>query len=134
MWIFSKDGFVSVVKDRYCEEDEVVIRARKREDLEAVLDMMETEAPGIITLPHADYRYRTIVKRRDFALAVARIAIEIDYPNFKSAACPPGSDMKRTVAYHQCWDALRRLQEGETFDIEGGDAFPFWDGETEGEA
>lgn len=131
MWLFSKQGFVSIVKDRYCEEDEVVIRARKREDLEAVLDMMETERPGIIELPHTDYRYRTIVKQRDFALAVAHIAMEIQYPNFKSAACPPGSDMKRTIAYHQCWDVLRKLQEGEGADTE---ASPLWDAETEGEA
>jgi hypothetical protein len=135
MWIFSKEGFVSVVKDRYCKDGEVVVRARLREDLIAFLEKTARSIPPILEFGHADYRFRAIIRQDDFAVALAHVAMEIDYSNFKNMACPLGKDTERMIAYHNCWDALRRLQEGETFDIEGGgDGFPFWDGETEGEA
>jgi hypothetical protein len=34
MWIFCKDGFFSAVQNRDCQEDEVMVRARIREDVE----------------------------------------------------------------------------------------------------
>lgn len=110
MWLFTKDGFVSVVKDKYCKPDEVTVRARIREDLIHALEKAGLDAE-ILEIDHADYRFRAIIKQEDFAVAAARIAMEIDYSNFKNEACPFERDNGRAVAYHSCWDALRGWQE-----------------------
>jgi len=57
MWIFTKDGFYSAVKDKYCDDGELMIRARIKVDLERLLQKIESDAE-ILTFGHADYRYR----------------------------------------------------------------------------
>lgn len=103
MWLFSKQGFVSIVKDRYCKDGQVTVRARIRDDLVSLLEKMNKDRPEILEISHADYRFRAIVAQDDFALAVARAVMEIDYDNFKNTACPPGKDTERMIAYHRCW-------------------------------
>ena len=61
MWIFTKDGFYSVIKDKYCTEGELMVRARLRIDLERLLAKLDSDAE-ILVIKQADYRYRVKLK------------------------------------------------------------------------
>src|SRR4051794_4472799 len=62
MWLVATQGFYSVVAHRR-HPDRVIVRARAREDLEALRDQI----PGlrVFSDPHADYRWRAVVTRAE---------------------------------------------------------------------
>jgi len=82
MWIFTKDGFFSVVQDRD-DETVVLVRARRRADLENILK--PEELPGIQDTPGADYGFRIFMDRKRWTSYAAAAASRIDYSNFKGA-------------------------------------------------
>ena len=111
MWIFTTTGYFSVV-EHYDDPNTLLIRSRVGEDLER----LRARFPLVSEMEHtpdADYSYRATVKRSDFANMISRLVLEIDYPNFKNAACGPG-DHLRSHAYMDCWTALRHWQERST--------------------
>jgi len=79
MWVFSQDGFISVV-DNGIKPGLLAARARDRQSLAVLAEMAEEE---IEFTPSRDYQYRVYVTRElleDFM----KLTIEtIDYPNFK---------------------------------------------------
>ena len=109
MWIFVKDGYFSVVKDKYCSEGELMIRARVIKDLERLLDKLGSDA-DILVFKHADYRYRVKVTADQWSRYLAREAAGVDYANIKDTITwhEPG----RSKAYYGCWEALYQWQEG----------------------
>lgn len=106
MWILTTRGFLSVVAHRE-EPGCVLVRARRREDLEALreqlpdLELREDRA--------ADYRWRTTLTRESWAAALARLAGQIDYDNFKSAVARR-QGAERAAPYGRVWAELRSLQ------------------------
>jgi len=109
MWIFTIDGFFSVVKDDYCAEWEVMVRARLRKDLVRLAKVVGLKGKDILRIDHADYRYRLKLPKDFWVSYLARKAEGIDYPNFKNTV--PAKDHARHEAYMGCWAALRRWQE-----------------------
>lgn len=126
MWLFAREGFVSVVKDRYCKDGEVVVRARVREDLVSILEKLggHKPFPEILEFDHADYRFRAIVDQHDFMIAVSRLVLEINYSNFKNVAAPLPGDRARHEAYMGCWVEMNRLQDR---GVPRGEKDPFWE-------
>lgn len=106
MWIFTKDGFFSAVKDRYCGEGEIMVRGRVRRDLVRLASSCK-QAPEIIETPDADYAFRIKLAHEVWTDYVTRAAAGIDYPNVKNAIAGQGA---RHDAYYDCWSALCRLQ------------------------
>lgn len=106
MWIVTTQGFLSAVADRE-QPDAVIVRARARTDIEA----LRRQIPGIEPFedPTADYRHRAIVSRAEWVSAVARLASEIDYDNFKSAVARR-QGAERASLYGRVWAILRTLQ------------------------
>ena len=107
MWLMTPQGFYSVVADRDDPEG-VLIRARTREDIEALREQI----PDLEPFEHrrADYRWRARASRAEWAIALALLAGDITYPNFKNAvARSQGSE--RATLYARVWTTLRRLQE-----------------------
>ena len=109
MWIFTTDGFYSVVQDGFCKPDEVVVRARIRQDLENILDNFEPEVE-IIEIQAADYRYRMIVPKQLWARYLMNSVKKINYSNFKNQL--DHGDDKRHQAYFRCWAAMNQFQKG----------------------
>ena len=108
MWLVTTRGFYSAVED-HGNAGHVLVRARVREDLEALTDLI----PGLDVheTPGRDYRFRASVTREAWATAVAGLAREIDYPNFKNAVADrQGSD--RAHEYSSVWGTLLALQQG----------------------
>ncbi len=108
MWTFTKIGFFSVVEDRD-DQTKVLIRARVREDLEALTKQLKL-LPGnsrrgrtIYHTPNADYPFRIYTRKKDWADWLhCHVLVELDYDNFKNTV------PERMSVYHEVWDVLRR--------------------------
>ena len=109
MWLFSKAGFVSVVKHRDLQ-GMLLVRARLKEDIEAFCALAaESGAAGATweETPNADYRYRFTCPREIFAAVAATLVSRIDYDNFKNAV---HGNPVRDAAYIRCWSAMNDSQ------------------------
>ena len=108
MWIFSTVGFFSVVQKP--GDDQLTVRTRFDGDLDRLRERFMPELGATTKTPKADYLYRARVDQAAFAEAMARIAADIDYSNFKSAV---GSRQghARAHVYADVWSVLYRAQE-----------------------
>ena len=83
MWVCFNDGFISVVKDKR-EENELVVRARRREILERLFPDRE-----IIELWNSDYMFRTYCSKEELSKIMAESIDDIDYTNLKNSVTDP---------------------------------------------
>ena len=114
MWLLTTQGFYSVVAHRD-DPDKLLVRARTRDDIEALREQIPALEP--FEDPSADYRHRAVVGRAEWLVAVAQLVTEIDYDNFKSAVADrQGSE--RAALYGVLWQELRRLQQSRGDDVE----------------
>lgn len=109
MWVFTPDGLVSIVAHRD-QPDALLVRARARAHLVSFLRTLSSpQRSAIRRTPDADYPYRAVVKREAVAEALAKLALDLDYPNFKGEAYTRGA-MAPTVL-HDVWEDARRLED-----------------------
>jgi hypothetical protein len=104
MWLFTRDGFYSVVeKEEDRRADTLTVRARRREDLVALGRLI----PGLVIIasPRGDYPFRSRVPRPVLAKAIAELVKDIDYPNFKNTQ----SDDRHRI-YMRIWNEARALE------------------------
>ena len=106
MWLFTTQGFYSVVAHRR-DPDRLLVRARAREDLEALRDQIPDLR--IASDRTADYRWRAVVTRAEWVAAIAQLATEIDYDNFKSSVADR-QGIERERLYMRVWAEMRKLQ------------------------
>jgi hypothetical protein len=102
MWLFTTDGFLSIVS-KDCRPDQVMVRARVKADLKRAFP----KAVIRTTRPPADYRYRAVVTRKALAAYLARVVGRLAYANFKDTV----RDDARHQAYMRVWQAMFALQE-----------------------
>jgi hypothetical protein len=108
MWIFSVQGFVSVVAD-WKDPSRVFVRGRSRKDVEAFGRRLGV---SVIDTPSADYPFRVVVCKKKFAKLLAEMAEAIDYPNFKDEVLGTQGPARESL-YHQVWSVMRRGLEKE---------------------
>lgn len=108
MWLITTRGFYSVVEHR-SDPERLIVRARRREDMEALAELIPDLE--IFSDRRADYRWRAVVARSEWVVALAQLAAEIDYPNFKSAVAKRQGP-ERAHHYAEVWRILHGLQEG----------------------
>jgi hypothetical protein len=109
MWLITTIGFFSVVRKR--GESELTVRARAREDLEALASEYLPTLGPITVGGGTDYPFRARVAAETLARAVARLVGDIDYDNFKQAvALRQGPD--RAHIYGDVWRTLLQLTTG----------------------
>lgn len=105
MWLLAKDGFYSIVqKPEDKAGDMLSVRARRREDLEKLIEFTGGE---IIVTPHADYPYRIVIEREVMAQAAWEMVMQLDYGNFKGSI----KEDQRHDIYMAVWGCLRRLED-----------------------
>ena len=108
MWVMNaKGGFYSVIRKPEMPKDQIMVRARRKDDLERLLKAIGSDT-DIISTPKADYAIRVIIPVEAWAQYLYDSAMGIDYSNFKDASCK--GDHTRHDAYMDCWAALLRLQ------------------------
>ena len=101
MWLFTPEGFVSVVSG---EEfgSELQVRARSEGDLERLRASWFPELGETRTIAGRDYPFRALCAKEDLAQALARMARGIDYTNFKDTVAQRHSQ-KRAKIYSKVW-------------------------------
>jgi len=111
MWIFTKEGFYSVVQPAAGETDsEVAVRARSYRDIGRLIRWLQEHGHDceMVLTPKGDYCCRVLIPKPLWAEYVRQAAEEIDYDNFKEVATK--GDRLRHDAYFGCWEALWRWQ------------------------
>lgn len=110
MWLLTDFGFFSVVeKPGDGRDGALTVRARAREDLEALRARYLPELGEIQEGGASDYEYRARVAREPLALAVAQIVRGIDYANFKSTV-GARQGHERAAVYGRVWGVLRGVK------------------------
>lgn len=88
----------------------VTVRARVREDLDALREFIPTIE--VIGGEGTDYAFRAHVLRDDWEEAIADLAAEIDYTNYKDAVTDVQGRPRHDV-YMRVWAALLQLQDAQ---------------------
>ena len=111
MWVFTKEGFFSAVFDKYCKRNELMIRARCKDDLIRLSKKLHGFAgdSNISEFLNADYRYHMKVDRRMWADYLMNCALSIDYADVKNSIIPK-NDKLRQEAFYDVWTVLYRWQ------------------------
>ena len=104
MWIFAQSAFLSIVEDKE-DDDLLLVRARVKGDIEN-----HFRNAIVFNTPDHDYAYRARLSREEVADAVARMALDIKYSNFKQSV----RDNKRSGFYAQIWNILWDMQKALT--------------------
>ena len=107
MWLFTTQGFYSVVAHRE-DPGTLIVRARTREDIEALREQIPAIEP--FEDAGADYRHRACVSRAEWLAAVAQLTADIDYDNFKSEVARE-QGYERARLYGHVWGEMLGLQE-----------------------
>ncbi len=111
MWLITPVGFFSVVrKPGDAKNKTLTVRARVREDLEALKTGFLPELGEIAESSTNDYRFRAVAPKAAVAKAMAKLVDDLDYPNFKSEVAKKQGQARAGV-YHDVWDVLYRLQK-----------------------
>jgi len=100
MWIFAKDGFLSITPHRE-KPDMLIVRARVKGDIEHYF-------PGatVICTDDADYLYRTTLPREEVADRVREAVIEI-----RSGLKDSVTDKRRAGYYLDVWSTMAEMQD-----------------------
>ncbi len=105
MWLFTSEGFVSVVAHNE-KPDTLLVRAR---DEGSLLSLVEATGATLRHTPSNDYPYRLEALREAFSAWVADQITELDYTNYKAhmgSARPEFGD-----ALHDVWAAMHAVEE-----------------------
>jgi 8-oxo-dGTP pyrophosphatase MutT (NUDIX family) len=115
MWLQTRIGFFSIVqKPEDAEAGTLTMRARVRADLERMRACLPALGP-ITADAGTDYRYRAKAPKLAVASALAQLATEIDYSNFKNTV-KAEQGAPRAQLYGKLWQALYALQDDPAFD------------------
>lgn len=112
MWLMTDLGFFSIVQK---PEDKgtglLTIRSRVRSDLEALGKRLNFKGE-IAEKDGNDYPYRARASQADVAAALAQLAANIDYSNFKDRV-KAVQGPARAAAYNGVWNVLYGLETNE---------------------
>ncbi|MEJ7784664.1 MAG: hypothetical protein WKF96_07660 [Solirubrobacteraceae bacterium] len=108
MWLLTPSGFLSIVRDTRTD-GHVLVRARTREDIEAIAQRLAPDEPEIVHTPERDYAFRISIPRETWAAVAGELASEIDYPNFKDRVAEVQGN-ERARLYGEVWATLREMQ------------------------
>jgi 8-oxo-dGTP pyrophosphatase MutT (NUDIX family) len=111
MWTMTPIGFFSVV--RKPGDLDLTVRARVSADLDALRDRYLPRLSPTVAHAGTDYPYRARCAPEAWAMALARMALDIDYGNFKSEVSKRQGHA-RAHAYGKVWSALADLEKHES--------------------
>ena len=107
MWLITNSGFYSVVQKP--GNPNLTIRSRVKEDLDRLRDGYLPSLGETIEGAGTDYRYRATASHEAVAEAMSRMAMDIDYSNFKDSVAEEQGHARAGV-YHDVWAALMQLR------------------------
>jgi hypothetical protein len=109
MWIMTPRGFYSAVqKFGDAKDDMITVRARAREDLENLSDLLPGYEP-YREKGYSDYPWRIRIPHQEWNQTVSTLSAEIDYNNFKDEV-KHKQGQKRASVYGRIWSILLDLE------------------------
>lgn len=108
MWCFTSFGFFSVIQHRN-DPDLLLVRARVRSDLEQLRQYLPNMG-DITDSPDADYPYRALAWKADYAEAMRRAIMDIDYTNFKNGVTRTQGHARHDL-YMRVWGVMRNAEQ-----------------------
>jgi len=109
VWTFTTVGMFSVIQHRD-DKDLLLVRARVKGDLENLRDKFLPNLGKIAESPNADYPYRALAWKTDYAEAMKRAVMAIDYTNYKSEVTKTQGSERHDV-YMRIWGIMRGAEE-----------------------
>jgi hypothetical protein len=110
MWVFTLDGFFSVVQKDWDKDTDIVqVRGRNKGDLERFVQRMNLHEK-LIETPEADYHFRVITTRQVWGKYLDQMARSISYDNFKHEV-EVQDGVSRADIYLRVWGELRKLKK-----------------------
>lgn len=83
MWLYTKQGMISVVQ----KLEGFHFRSRDRASLDYLNGLVGNRFTVLESYPGSDYEWRIIAGKRPARIAFSALFDDIDYDNFKNAAC-----------------------------------------------
>lgn len=113
MWLQSRVGFFSIVsKPGDAKLHRLTVRARVESDLVTLREQYLPELGTVHCSSGNDYRYRAQAPKEAVGQALARMAMDIDYNNFKQVVARD-QGAQRAHIYGRVWGELYQLQNNE---------------------
>lgn len=112
MWIFTTNGFASVVANQR-EEGGFLVRFRSEIDgLNFIREAYANHArkPKLLTNTDSDYRWRVVVRPNILGNYLLDTLDKLTYPNFKSAVHECPDQENKGKAYMEVWSAMMGVQ------------------------
>lgn len=106
MWMTTQHGFFSIVRKQ--GDTDLTIRARVPGDLGNLRGFLPELSPTQVG-GGTDYPFRATCTPAAFAAAQAKLALDIDYPNFK-ARVGQVQGYSRASIYGRVWSDLKKLE------------------------
>ena len=110
MWLVTTIGFFSVVQKP--GEAQLTVRARVAADLDRLREHYLPALSATVANAGTDYPFRARVSRQAFSEAMAKMAGDIDYANFKNEVTKV-SGKGRTGIYNGVGTELLALEQSE---------------------
>ncbi len=113
MWIMTNKGFISVVRTPDCGADELLVRARRAGEIEAIFPPgskwhgATLPAYRVQHSPRNDYRFRAKLPAHAVGMVLAEQVAAINYGNFKDST----KDHDLHDAYARIWSVMHRYQQ-----------------------
>jgi hypothetical protein len=104
MWLFTTQGFISVVAHTG-KPDTLLVRAR---DESSLLSLQGATGATLTHTPFADYPYRIEVLREAYAAWVLEEISRLTYSNYKSHMCSARPELGD--ALHEVWAAMHAIE------------------------
>ncbi len=103
MWVFTRDGFFAVVF-KACQRDEIMIKAKSKADLLALLQKVGDDSP-VHEITESDYRFYVILKKRLWSQYLTEYLESLDYESVRDHIVSP-ADTARHQAYQTVWTTM----------------------------
>jgi hypothetical protein len=115
MYVLFEHGFVDIVEDRESPHGDVLmVRARRREDLERFMQLATPTynnvdyPPEIQAWDIADYRFRVFLYRKEVEELIVAAITKIDYTSFKTRMLEVDPELHEAML--DWWLAFVKLQ------------------------
>jgi hypothetical protein len=103
MWVFTKDGFFTAVS-KQCRQDEIMIKANSRRDLEKLLRKTNTQGP-IQESPEPAYRFHVILEKASWIQYLSDYVQSLNYETVRDNIVAQ-NDAARHEAYQAVWTTM----------------------------
>jgi len=110
MWIFTKDGFFSVVQKPHQRKNNMVtVRGRDKKDLQRFIKAAGLQPSTLIDNEGTDYEFRVEVDKDTWKIYLDGLVDGINYDNFKHEV--QLNNAERARVYMDVWSALLKIAD-----------------------